>query len=674
MSYTKPDVFVTVDLEAASFEVPVPALMPAVMGAHYHVVRNAYAGYVTHNEDTILEYPDLPSSFNEGEKNLSVDIAPESMFNPRVEMVLSNGDRVDITDRLTFQADQIVKPPFTTLHEGMPLTGAIYVSYRALSDEYAGVNSRMITASSTQELVDLFGSDGIGPANPLGFGMYQAIQHAGIACGGFAIGALPNQDGSGKYEGVITDEVTSYSYALDVAKGEDVYEIVPMTTNDFVLDTVLAHCDAMSSEEGRSERRMVFAPEINSLWPVRSEDNYTVFNPVWVTGGEQATTDLLATVIPNVGSEVVTDEGYVLRRINAQDDQLTDPTDSGFTAPALAVSGVDLQDPLGELVTMTVTDPGTDTPTPLDLNVGQQFGTENFLFFEMEDNLFDPPSKLVRIGDFVRVEADTEEMEITLVGVASDNQMLLAKPQTPKPSSIFTNRRVSVLREKTGRDMAEGIRDMAASYNNERLVLIGPDWVSMSVNGERTDVPSFYVAAQLAAELCLVGRQVPGAEPGANPFTGVRDPIDHPFYSSRYFTEQQLDTGASGGFTWLINDRRDLPVYTRDTLTTDMSQIETRKAVLGVERDLVARTVRAAFRPELRQHRIDNTLISKMSIKADAIAADLSRPNSPKRCMRTLSTTAVEQSTERPDTLLVGYEGTHLYVMDNVRVSFKIVV
>ena len=665
MAYNKPDVFVTVDIEATSVQVPTPALVPVAVGEHYHVVKDAFAGYVAAGESMTIPYPQLPKSFNDPTKKLSVDIA--SQFAPHVDMILATGDRVDVTGMFTFGKASFTKAPFTTSFDGVPFSGALYVSYRALSDQYAGNNLDLLVAAGTADMLSLFGPNGVGPANPLGFAMWKGIEHTSLAVAGAALGSLPAQSGSGTYVGSIVDEVAAYSYVLDFLKGQDVYEIVALTHNDYVLDVVSAHVDAMSSAMGRSERRTVFSVSMDDFWPVRGDDSFTTWYSISATTAAGAVIlngGVAITTQSAIGAEFELQNGYTVKRIAAG-------AGNGFgmfvvNLPSVPVNGSSLVIG-GETFEIRCKTTGSD-----DQLIGR-------VWLELTQSAFQPASNRIRVGDRLHVEGTAKNSNtmgtILYPGVAGNERLVEVTFEnlTTAIDDLPTSR-VRVYRELQGREQAEGLRTMAEAYSSERLVILAPDVFSFFVDGQEMDLPGYYVAFQLACEMCLVGQIPAGAAPGAFPMTGVRDAQFSVWKSSRYFTEEQLDTAASGGVTILVNDQKRGPVTSRQTLTTDMSKIEVREAILGVERDFLARTVRKSLRPELKKYRIDSSLLSKLQILLDAVGKDLSSPTSSSRCFKSVEVMELKQSVDQPDTVEISLSATHLYVLNYVRVNIKIVV
>jgi hypothetical protein len=501
--------------------------------------------------------------------------------------------------------------------------------------------------------------------------MFKAIEHGQVAVSGVAVGSVPAGDGSGTYRGTSFDLPIGYQYALDFLKGQDVHSIVPLTHDTFVLDAVLQHAEYMSGPEGKNERHVFFAPSLDKWWPVRSEsDGVGLYFPVTAStvAGQTVLND---GTDPNVQETPVgyefEAEGYRILRVGSGDGSQFG-TFALAGSPDLLTSG-----PItigGETIDTAVQTADVDG----DGTSGPTFG----MYLDLGESVFSPSNQRLRLSDAVRMEGvEGDPLYVQELGVGGMQNLVFVASETMTMAvraEEIGSKRITFFREKSGYDVVEGIRDMGRAYSNDRLTMIGPDWLSANVGGTDTDVRSFYAAAQLAGEVCQTGRRPAGVVPGANGLTGLRDSIEEPFKSSRYFTEEQLDVAAGGGFTWLVNDQKGLPVRTRHLLTTDMSSIEARETILSVERDFLARTFRAALRTDLQRYRIDDSLLQTLTLKATSIAQKLTDPDSQSRCFRQITIQQVEQDPNRPDTVNIAVEATHLYPLNNIKVTVKVVV
>lgn len=732
MPYSPPSVFVSVDLSAASVTVPSPELMPLIIGEHYFVLKSAFAGFVQAGESTSLLYPKLPSSYNVPSKKLSVDVS--SIFAPQVEMVLGNGVRVDITSKLSFTSSAIVKTPITETYDGVPYSGSLYVTYRALSDQYSGVMQELLEAESTDDLVAYFGADGISPANPLAYGMYQAMRHAGIKVAGLSVGDLPDKNGVASYTGVVSDPTLSYAAALDFSKSYDLHMPLPMTSDDYVLDTVLAHVKSMSSTH-QQERRLIFAPSMNDFWPIRGDEDHTIWHSViaddssakaYLNGGydPSVTKNITDTADSNglvlatcedhgleTGASIdvagLTDieDGTVTVTVVSDDTFTIDDSvfetenDTGTFTSSESAIGTEFEPASGGRIRRIAAGDGTEFGTFItdaitlsddgsmldtlstdidDENVTIDFydGDDRRMWVELSSSALENPSTRLRVGDRMHVFGTTFTSPfmatITYPGVASDDTMVevVAGSVSYDHFDVAYSKQIRFYREATAKAVVDAMSDMAKAYGTERLLLLAPDIVSI----DGVDVPSFYVAAQLGADMCLVGRKPAGAEPGAYPFTGVRNSINSVWKSSRYFTDSQLNTAAEGGITWLVNDFVGGPVTTRDTISTDPSTVETRDFILGVERDFLAKAYRKALRPDIRKFRVDQALISRIGLRAAAIASKYTDTKSPFRTFQSITIQNVMPDPDDPTAVILIIEATHLYVLKNIKSTLRIVL
>ena len=138
---------------------------------------------------------------------------------------------VDIT---TTQTGIQLSPRLTT-------TGVVYVSGTARRTDYTG---KFVIAESIYDLEQIFGEP-VTLSNPLAYGMAKTL--ANLGANEMVLGLM-----------VEDDSTTSYQKALEVLETEDVYCIVPLSTNPIVHQLVQAHVNAMSAVEQKMERIGLF--------------------------------------------------------------------------------------------------------------------------------------------------------------------------------------------------------------------------------------------------------------------------------------------------------------------------------------------------------------------------------------------------------------------------------
>ena len=120
-------------------------------------------------------------------------------------------------------------------------TGVVYLSGMARRVDYT---ERFVIAESIYDLEQIFGEP-VSLSNPLAYGMAKTL--ASLGANEMVLGLM-----------VEDDTTTSYQKALEVMESEDVYCIVPLSTNPVVHQLVKEHVNAMSAVEQKAERIGLF--------------------------------------------------------------------------------------------------------------------------------------------------------------------------------------------------------------------------------------------------------------------------------------------------------------------------------------------------------------------------------------------------------------------------------
>jgi hypothetical protein len=632
-TYTRPDVFVTVEIPVASPIIETPKLIPCMVGEHYFVKIDEFVADIGGSESTTYPYASLPFSTNDPAKKLEVDILSD--FKPAFTVITDAGDTINVTSKITATNSGFTKAAGQTLP-----AGSLYVTYRALSDAYAGTEAQLVTASSFEDLINLFGPDGLGPANPLGFAMYMQLIHTNLAVAGASITRPPTQEGVGQYSGVLADLPMAYKQTLDFLRVMDVFAIVPLTQNGFVMEMALAHASYMSGQ-GKSERRIFFAPNMTGPIAIRGGASFTPWYTITDSGGTRLSTETVGK--PN--GAIFQIGGFDILKVGASEHYIKGVAPSGSP---VAIDGSNFTVAAGPA---TIIDLGQSAVRPASTRIKL---TDTFAAAITGGGQTNLAVQIVGAGgheNFVKV---ANASAITFTGGAY-KFLRTINPVTQRA------------------ELVAAYRQVARSYSNERLVLIMPDYVATTVRGELLDLPAYYAGVLLAGEVCKVGREPAGATPGAFPLTGLRDSVDNLFRSSRYFSEEEMDAIGGAGWTILVNTRPGATLTTRDTLTTDMSDIERGELILGVERDFLCRFFREEMRKDLRQFRIDAQSLEAMSIKLGAIASALTTAGSASRCFRSIDILSVIQDPEERTAIAVEVEATQLYPYKKGKVRVKIV-
>ena len=594
MSYKKPDVYVSLEFEAASVTAQDPSLFPIIMGEHYFVKNKADTGKEYDGAELVLSYPDLPKQTVDTASDLIVDIVEED-YSPNVYVLTNTGVRVDVTAEAAITSSQVTIPASLKYNAttgkvaatGDDLSGKVLISYRALEEKYTGSSLTLLSAASMTDLTNLFGSDGMGPANPLGYGMYLALMTGQKTVLGVAVGNPASEDGSSTYTGAITDEVKAYSASADFMKSQEAYLYVPLTFDKFVHQVILSHVDYMSGSDGKSERRMI------GVDPMPGKDIYRKG-----------------------------DTGNIFMRFNSDSVNFSDGdtvtiagTDYTVTVFGGQDSFVEVQGISEAASNIAFTYNGTDYSDG-------QYIFDKFMFKDANQNPFTNAGYYtVKTSDGLLYDSNTYD----IVAVkANAIEVTGAGGTSGVPASWNLYRFFTIDGTADGQPdkqkEAERLADLASSIDNEREMLLAPGYVGTSLNGEVVDVPAYFYAAALAGEIAATDA---GAPVGVNANALFIESKSTPFKSVRYFSEAQLNTIAGGGVAIIMNTVPGAGLMLRHTLTTDRSTTEKGEFILGVARDYTARTYRNTLRTLIRKYRVSPKFFAIFPLYIEAVRSDI---------------------------------------------------
>lgn len=149
----------------------------------------------------------------------------------------------------------------------LPLEGGdLYVEYRAWLPTYVG---ELESAFDVADLPNLLGQ--AHPDNPLYWGVYMACLNAN----GQPVRFTAVQDPS---------DTDAWLTQLDILIGrKDVYNLVPLTTNQVVLDAFKAHVESQSSPENGRWRGLVCTIAVDKIRPIVTADTTTDGEPALAT-------------------------------------------------------------------------------------------------------------------------------------------------------------------------------------------------------------------------------------------------------------------------------------------------------------------------------------------------------------------------------------------------------
>lgn len=527
------------------------------------------------------------------------------------------------------------------------LNGEILVSYRALEEEYSGARLRRLEASTLGELQTLFGTHGVGPANPLGYMMYNAIRHGNMAVRGVAVGNPANDDGSSSYTGSLTSEILSYTASMDfIALDPASYYAIAMSTyNEAVWDVFLAYTNALAASS-KYWSRLVVGAEIDTQITFRTGTD-GLFGGKFTSASVGGFTD----------GDTITYSGndYTIKVVDGV----------GYVALPIATDGSGISfiySGSPETDGVFVIDDAAGVKLSLTSPTASNFVTAGYKKVKVDDSVLIGTA----IYTVLTVRSDIIIMEHTSGaenGGGSGKSYSIYRYITLDGTSTGTP-------DKT--TMAEMTRDRGKSYADDRIIINIPGWLSDTVNNVSTDVEIWYLNAQLAAEMCLPvnisQNQGPGFPVGLS-FTGLIEAQTHTFHSVRYFNDTQLNTIASGGIGIVENLNPGLGLSLRHALSTDMTSIETQEIMMGVARDYCAYSFKSTMQNLVKRMRIAQPLGSALKMRLEGLKTVLVDRE---KAMQSITITNIS-SGATVDAVSVSGEWVQFYPLNRLDMDMKVV-
>ena len=531
-----------------------------------------------------------------------------------------------------------------TVTEDNALKGSVSVSYRALEEKYTGDSMQILEAGTLEELIDIFGLDGIGPANPLGFMMYQMILNSGLKVRGIAVGNPANNNGTSSYTGKIDDEVMAYTTSIDFIHQtpEKFFGLAFATSNETVWGVVKTYLETIEGTK-KYWARAVFGGKVPEKLVFR-----------YATDGKLGGVLTTAAVLTNNCTITHSGLDYQVKVYNG--------------VPYVPLPYATNQSNLSFVFNGETYSDGGYTIVNAQ---GVTYGLTSASAGDFTANGY----RKVKLNDTVAIGA----VIFKVLAVRSDLLILECTSATDEPGGA--DKTYTVFRYLTfdgtenGRPskalIAEALRDRALYFNYQRISIMVPDWISLLVDNVQTDVESWYAAAQLAAEMCKPVNVVTDTGPGrpvGNAFTGLYDSISHAFKASRWFSEDQMDIIGGGGNLILVNDAPNTMLTSRHSLTTDMSCVEYQEICLGVARDYTAYMIYQTMYRLVKVQRVTEDLISILKMTLGAVRAGLIEDS----VLYDLKFTSINTNT-RPDFVNVEGDLMHIYPLNRLQFDLTVV-
>lgn len=198
----------------------------------------------------------------------------------------------------------------------------------------------------------------------------------------------------------------------------------------------------------------------------------------------------------------------------------------------------------------------TSDGSVLKATIAEDGNTGNYVILSAEDAQFVTDG--VQAGDTVRinftVEGDYDEYEIE--DVAEDILTLVSGPDT----EVSVATKIEVWHAQTKAEMAAAYAAKSQHFADRRVRHIWPGTVELS---DGTAVDGYFACAALAGMKSAAAPHQPLSNTQVDGLGGAA--------LSLYVGEANLDTIARGGTWVLTQERADMPVYTRLSISTDVS-------------------------------------------------------------------------------------------------------
>lgn len=489
----------------------------------------------------------------------------------RVERFIPSGQVS--SDDISFDGNEVSISGGVEINDLTVNSAEAFITYRALRQNL----DELTTLENSSVIEDKLGV--IDERNPLAVGAFVAFQNTGTQIKVFGI---TKDDLNGA-----SDRVTGYLEATDfLGNREDVYSLVPLTTDTSVLASLTAHAEHASHPDRSRFRIVLGSAELPEKKIVSSESIGDTLEDsevnVLVHDGASFDASLEGKTITISGINTATDGEYVVEKV--------------LSEKALYIPGLE--------------DPGTaDTYTEVDYTIGEDSETNvtvvlRGVFDKLNDNGAEFESDDVRVGDYVSIPSETTFEDgtdlYTVVEILSENRVRIDPTGThgelpvnaAETEGVSTDYRIERVLSKG--NQVEELEALAQSFSTSRLTLSWPGSVRLAgVQNNETGVASWQPGFYLA---CALGGQIAGLPPHQS-LTGISIAgISELQYSSTYFTDSQLDQLMEAGWNVYTQATSHTPPESLRSLTTDVSMLETMELMVVKNYDYVSTFYRDLLR------------------------------------------------------------------------------
>jgi len=489
--------------------------------------------------------------------------------------------------------------------------GDILISYRARRQDKVGL---LLEYEDVTQVDEDLGP--IQPDNPLAYGLSKALG----ATDRTVFGVMVKDQ----------DSLVEHQKALDFLEGEEVYAMVPLTTDRAIHQIYERHCANLSDPQSMHERRVYVTVKASTR---KSYQSLSVTGSVSV--GSSTYTDPNARFYSNgvpVGSVIRLQVPSSIELANVARTEL-------IIASVTSETTVSLVSPVtqGTLVTGEAVGSGTGAQVNFQLNA-----TANVI-----------PTSVVMYLDGVRVDAtDYTATANGLVTFVTPPGLGVAVTADYEISTITGIQYTVESQELTNFEIAKDIAAAGEGYMSRRITITFAD--KAIVEGGVEAEPYYFN--------CALGGLV-SALPPNQPIANIPIPGFTAVKHIRQFTETHFGIMAAGGISCLIQDRDTSPIVLRNWITTDTTNVNTRECSIVQMADYYSKYLRRnvasiAGRFNITEEFIDNMLRPAINgVNREMIAAGFAGTGT--------QILSIERSTVQKDQIFV-LEELELFAPANV--------
>jgi hypothetical protein len=494
-------------------------------------------------------------------------VNPVDLERPDSIIAVDTSDHIVLTipstNSLTFSpsiAAQGGKVEYEVIRRGSS-NGEILISYTARRKDLLGI---LLEFDSVTTLDDQLGP--IVPGNPLAYGISKCLGATDKIV--FAM-MVENQD-----------NLVDHQKALDVLEGEEVYMMVPLTSNAAIHQVYAAHAGFMSDSESMRERRTIFTHKATQRH---------IFSDLRTTG----LMNVGSTTFTDAGASFITDGvpvGSVIRLVAPVDIELAD-----VDRTELIVAGIISQTALEVIQAATK---GTEV-----LNESVGLGTGAQVNFQLAATSNVIVSSVIMFLNGAQQSALSYSAnpngQVTFVIAPALNAIVTANYEVIPITGI---QYTIESQELTNFEIAKDVAAVGEGYSSRRVTVTFADKV---VGDDGSEIEPYFMNAAIAGLVSSLAPNQPIANVPIPGFTSVKH--------IRKFTETHFGIMAGGGISVFIQDRVTSPITLRNWITTDVLNVNTRECSIVNMADFYAKFLRnnisaIAGRFNITEDFIDNML------------------------------------------------------------------